>query len=129
MAGKLPKRRNNVGKLRDKLVRCPANCINGFMVSGRWNKQDGRCPVCHGLKFVSLVPCRCGRPRRFDADGVVRDAKGKIVEGIWCCGMKECKEALVPKVQIAQEVYVWSGNNNYTPRGGYCYPYSNEGMD
>jgi hypothetical protein len=126
VGNKLRKPKNDVGKLRDKLVKCPANCINGFMVSSRWNKQDGRCPTCHGFKFVSLIPCRCGRPRRFDADGMVRDAKGEVVKGVWCCGTKECKEALVPKVQTAQEVFMFSGN--YTPRGGYCYPYQ-EGMD
>jgi len=96
MGIRLRQSKHTLGELRSSLVPC-VFCRNGMDVSPKFCGQDPRCPVCHGVKLVSLIPCRCGRPLRLDDEGFV-------AEGIYCCGRKTCREQLKPKEAHAEVI-------------------------
>lgn len=97
MDGKFRITQHALGRLRESLRSCPG-CVNGFEVDPNLCGQDRICRICHGVKVVSLIPCRCGRPLRLDT-------KGEVVEGVFCCGYKACRQAMQPKEEFAQTVY------------------------
>lgn len=89
--------RSALENLRGTLVDCPA-CVNGFEVDPNLCGQDKRCTFCFGVKKISLIPCRCGRPLRLDG-------KGEVWNGVFCCGRQKCIDALKPTEEFADVVY------------------------
>jgi len=88
---------------REHLVECPG-CKNGLTVDPNYCGQDPLCKLCHGVKVVCRISCRCGRPLRLDGKGEVN--------GKFCCGRKKCMEAIQPAEDSPQIVYSWSGQHN-----------------
>lgn len=90
------------------LVPCPAQCKGGQVVNPKYRKQDGGCPLCHGIGMISPLACYCGRTRKLDATGYV-------APGIFSCGRKECKEKLAPRELAAQDVTLDVRDNRRAP--------------
>lgn len=103
------------------LVPCPANCKNGQVVTPKLRKQDGGCPLCHGVGMVSPLACYCGRTRRLDAQGYVSP-------GVFSCGRKECKEKLAPTELAAEDVTIHS-NQQHNRRAPWYGDWQGEGSE
>lgn len=95
-----------------RLVDCPV-CVRGVVVLVRTSRRvTNACGTCHGLGCIDVAMfCLCGRPRRFDDNGLVLREDAPLV---FCCGHDECVKALLVGVVQGRRV-VRPPPTTYTP--------------
>lgn len=93
-------------------VQCPACRGMGRTVCSKLQGQEGICGHCHGRGKICLIACVCGRPRRFDTEGLV-------VKGLYCCGSRICLEDMKPVIRTAKKITTERWGNDRTEHFNY----------